>query len=151
MDSEHGIDIVDSKDNQNSNETKRRHSPIPKPSSGCIAQISPDVVEKTVDSLTKCCSNIVQFVDTSYISMKKINVTILKGKVLCATDRNAPVKRAIVVATNCSTGENYIGITNEYGKYSICVPSARSSCDKYTIEAYNYGCTESIKNAPCNL
>lgn len=149
MDSVNDINVVDSKDNQMSNEMKRRPNPIPKPARGCIAQISPEAIEKTVDSLTNCCSNIVQSVDTSYISMKKINITILKGKVLCTTDKNAPVKEAIVVATNCSTGENYVGVTNDYGKYSICVPSARGSCDKYTIAAYNCGCPDAIKDAPC--
>lgn len=67
--------------------------------------------------------------------MKQINVTILRGTVLCASDNDAPVGGTIVVATD-DDGNHFVGITNSDGEYSICVPLPEEEDVTYEVQAY---------------
>lgn len=106
---------------------------------GCIAQVlqTPGSVTVTPPTNTGCCCNdIIKDVDDIYVLMKKINATILQGKVLCASDElKPPVGGTIVVATD-GAGNHFVGITNSDGEYSICVPLPEEDDVKYEVQAY---------------
>lgn len=103
----------------------------------CIAQVGATPIEICVKPKEKCCKDIVTNIEESIkIYMKDVKVTILKGKVKCGSGYgNKGVEGAIVVATSGhgKYKNTYVGITNSYGYYTICVPAEEKT---YSIEAY---------------
>lgn len=140
---------------------------------GCIAQVLQKPAKgRIIKPSHDCCNcdNIITKVDPVYVLMKQINVTILRGYVCCGetpddcsyTNRPCtnPVEGAVVVATvtvidtNFATvTENYyVGITNDKGEYSICVPVPEGKeTVTYEVQAYKCSCTEDLSDdVPCN-
>lgn len=117
-------------------------------SNPCIAQVGPSSTCMTVKPMGDCCKNIVQNVDPVSIYMKEVKASILKGRVNCGNSTTG-VEGVIVVATG-PNGKHYVGITNNKGEYSICVPSV-SSNTIYSIEAYCCGTCSgaTCTDAPC--
>lgn len=104
----------------------------------CIGQVLQTPVNVTVapsENGTCCCNNIITPVDDLYILMKEINATILRGTVLCASDEDSSVAGSIVVVTD-NDGNNYVGITNSDGEYSVCVPLPEEESVEYEVQAY---------------
>ena len=101
----------------------------------CVAQVGVPSVTKEVSALGDCCRDLVQNVDPIVMKMKKIRATIIRGQVLCSDENGSGVEGVIVVARRENNNKNYVGITDEYGNYSICVPPKCS----YTISAYCCG------------
>jgi len=102
----------------------------------CIGQVVQKPVCVTVEhqNCGCCCNNIITPVDDIYVLMKRVNVTILRGTVLCASNHDKSVEGIIVVATD---GTNYfVGITNCEGEYSICVPIPEECDVTYEVQAY---------------
>lgn len=113
------------------------------PTRPCIGQVGPSAIDVTVSPMGDCCANLIQEVDPISIYMKEITAAILKGRVNCGSS-DTGVEGVIVVAT-APDGSNYLGITNENGDYSICVPAVGSSI-AYSIEAY---CCSSCSGTVC--
>lgn len=108
----------------------------------CIAQVGPSAVDVTLTPMGNCCANIVQEVEPLSIFMKEIKASILKGRVNCGNSETG-VEGVIVVATG-PNGNNYVGITDFNGEYSICVPAVDANIT-YSLEAYCCGgCTGAI-------
>lgn len=114
----------------------------------CIAQVGPSPINMIVKPMGDCCTNIIQRVNPISIYMKEIKVSILKGRVNCGNSTTG-VEGVIVVARSAN-GKYYVGVTNNNGEYSICVPSV-SVNTSYSIEAYCCGtCLGNVcTNAPC--
>lgn len=114
---------------------------------GCKVQVLQDPVCVNVkQNMDCCCKDIITKVNDIELEMNQINVTILRGKVICISgDKNTPVKGAIVVATD-PYGNHFVGITNCDGEYSICVPLPKVAPPiiphggekgiKYEVQAY---------------
>lgn len=142
MTAKKNLDIIDNVDIVVSDvEDKTNTKVIEK--NGCIAQVGAVSEKVTVYPIGECCDNLVKTVDDIKIFMKNINVSILTGKVICgsSSEYNKPsVKGVIVVATNKDKTARYVGVTNDEGEYSICVPAAIKSCGtEYSIAAYCCG------------
>lgn len=113
------------------------------PSRPCLAQVGTSGIDVTISPMGDCCTNLIQEVDPISLYMKKITAAILKGRVNCGSS-DIGVEGLIVVAT-ANDGSHYVGITDENGDYSICVPSSTSNTS-YSIEAY---CCSSCAGTVC--
>lgn len=109
----------------------------------CIGQVGPSAIDVTINPIGDCCTNLIQEVEPISIYMKEITASILKGVVNCGTSEIG-VEGVIVVATG-PTGDHYVGVTNEDGEYSICVPGVGANIS-YSIEAY---CCSSCSGNVC--